>query len=96
MAAGLAVANGLPYGSAIRALTIGPASIWGAAGEFGSLEPGKLADMVMWDGDPLEPSSAPAAVIIGGFSVSTVTREQLLTRRYSPPSKDGEWPPAYR
>ena len=96
MAAGLAVANGLPYGSAIRALTLGPASIWGAAADFGSLEPGKLADMVMWDGDPLEPSSAPAAVIIGGSSVSTVTREQLLTRRYSPLNKDAEWPPAHR
>jgi imidazolonepropionase-like amidohydrolase len=96
MAAGLAVANGLPYAAAVGALTLGPATIWGAGAETGSIEPGKLADLVIWDGDPLEPASAPTSVIIGGYLVSTVTREQLLTRRYSPLNKDGEWPPAYR
>jgi imidazolonepropionase-like amidohydrolase len=96
MGAGLAVANGLPYASAIRALTLGPASIWGAASETGSIEPGKLADLVIWDGDPLEPSSAPTAVILGGYRIAALTREQLLTRRYSPLNKDREWPPAYR
>ena len=95
MAAGIAVANGLPYGAAIRALTLGPARIWGAS-DAGSIEPGKLADLVIWDGDPLEPSSAPATLIIGGRSVSTVTREQLLARRYSPATREEPWPPAYR
>lgn len=96
MAAGLAVANGLPYASAIRSLTLGPASIWGAAAETGSIEPGKFADLVIWDGDPLEPSSAPQSVIAGGYSISLITREVLLTRRYAPLNKDHEWPPAYR
>lgn len=96
MAAGLAVANGLPYASAIRALTLAPAHIWGAGAEAGSLETGKVADLVIWDGDPLEPSSAPTAVIVGGYRISTVTREQLLTRRYSPLHRDSAWPPAYR
>lgn len=96
LAAGLAVANGLPYAAAIRSLTLGPATIWGVAAETGSIAPGKRADLVIWDGDPLEPSSAPAVVIVGGRAVSTLTREQLLTRRYAPARKDDPWPPAYR
>ena len=96
MAAGIAVANGLPYGSAIRALTSGPASIWQASAKTGSIAPGKLADLIIWDGDPLEPSSAPIVTLIGGHIVSTVTREQQLTRRYSPIRPDKQWPPAYR
>ena len=95
ISAGLAVGSGLPYPAAIRALTLGPARIWGAAGQTGSIEPGKLADLVIWDGDPLEATSAPATVLVGGRPVPTVTREQLLTRRYSAP-KDDQWPPAYR
>lgn len=92
-AAGIAVANGLPYASAIRALTLGPASIWGAP-EAGSIAPGKDADIIIWDGDPLEPSSAPAVTIVAGRPVSTLTREQQLARRYSPRT-DKTWPPAY-
>lgn len=96
LAAGLAVANGLPYGAAIRSLTLGPATIWGVAAQTGSIAPGKVADLVIWDGDPLEPGSAPASVIVAGRMVSTVTREQYLTRRYAPARKDDPWPPAYR
>lgn len=94
MAAGIAVANGLPYASAIRALTEGPAAIWGASDKAGSIAPGRLADLIVWDGDPLEPSSAPIVTIVGGRTVSTLTREQQLARRYSP-STDKTWPPAY-
>lgn len=94
MATGIAVANGLPYASAIRALTEGPAAIWGASDRAGSIAPGKLADLIVWDGDPLEPSSAPVVTIFGGRPVSTLTREQQLARRYSP-STDKTWPPAY-
>lgn len=93
MAAGIAVANGLSYASAIRSLTQGPAAIWGASGA-GSIAPGKDADIVIWDGDPLEPSSAPAVTIVAGRQVSTLTREQQLARRYSPRT-DKTWPPAY-
>ena len=94
-AAGLAVSNGLSYPAAIRALTAGPASIWGAP-DAGTLAPGKAADIIVWDGDPLEPSSAPTAVIVEGRRMSTVTREQRLTERYSPARRSEPWPPAYR
>ena len=92
-AAGIAVANGLPYASAIRSLTSGPAAIW-SAGEAGSIAPGKDADLLIWDGDPLEPSSAPTVTIVAGRQVSTLTREQQLAKRYSPRT-DKTWPPAY-
>jgi imidazolonepropionase-like amidohydrolase len=95
MAAGIGVANGLPYAAAIRSLTLGPASIWGASDRTGSLERGKLADIIVWDGDPLEPSSAPAVTIVGGRKITEPTREQLLSRRYSPVRTDKAWPPAY-
>ena len=95
MAAGIGVANGLPYAAAIRSLTLGPASIWGASDRTGSLERGKLADIIVWDGDPLEPSSAPAVTIVGGRKTTEPTREQLLSRRYSPVRTDKAWPPAY-
>ncbi|WP_294172582.1 amidohydrolase family protein [uncultured Sphingomonas sp.] len=96
MAAGLAVAAGLPYAAAIRSLTLAPAQIWGAEGTTGSLEPGKVADIAIWDGDPLEPGSAPSHMIRGGRPISTLTREQQLSRRYAPINKDDPWPPAYR
>ena len=82
LGAGLAVANGLSYGSAIRALTLGPARIWGAAPGAGTVTPGAMGDLVVWDGDPLEPASAPAALVIAGRQSDPVTRQELLTRRY--------------
>lgn len=96
MAAGIAVANGLSYGAGIRSLTSGPAAIWSAGDRAGTIAPGKPADIVIWDGDPLEPSSAPTTVLVGGRAVSIVTREQQLTRRYSPARTDKTWPPSYR
>ncbi|MBK9009440.1 MAG: amidohydrolase family protein [Novosphingobium sp.] len=52
--AGLAVSRGLPQSAALEAITLAPARIFGVANLVGSIEPGKLADLVIWDGDPLE------------------------------------------
>jgi len=57
-AAGLAVANGLDPEAALRALTVNPARIWGIDDHYGTLSKGMDADLVIWDGDPLEPTSA--------------------------------------
>jgi imidazolonepropionase-like amidohydrolase len=81
--AGLAVANGLPYATALAAITSSAAQILNVAGA-GMLAPGAQADLVIWDGDPLEPSSAPVTVMIGGALVSPVTRQTLLRDRYAP------------
>ena len=82
--AGLAVASGLPYAAALRAITAGPAQMIELAQSAGTLVPNADADLVIWDGDPLEPSSAPTMVMIGGKQVSQVTRQTLLRDRYAP------------
>ncbi|CAN5123591.1 amidohydrolase family protein [soil metagenome] len=51
--AGLAVAQGLPWNEALAAITVNPARIWGIARRYGTLEVGRDADVVIWDGDPL-------------------------------------------
>jgi imidazolonepropionase-like amidohydrolase len=82
--AGLAVANGLPYIDALRSITVVPAEIWGIAGRCGTIAPGKDGDLVLWDGDPLEPSSAAVTVLVAGKEVSLVTRQKELRDRYLP------------
>ena len=76
----MAVANGLPWDRALRALTEGPAEIWGIEG--GRLAEGEVADLVFWDGDPIEIMSAPQAVMIDGRWVDLTTRQQQLSERY--------------
>lgn len=95
-AAGLAVANGLPYADALKALTIGPARIWGLSDRYGSIEAGREADLVIWDGDPLEVTSAPAQVFVAGKPASLNTRQKALRDRYSPLRTDTTWPAGYQ
>jgi imidazolonepropionase-like amidohydrolase len=82
--AGLAVASGLPYPAALAAITSSSARVIGLSPSAGTLAPGAAADLVIWDGDPLEPSSAPVLVMSGGEKVSPVTRQTLLRDRYAP------------
>lgn len=81
--AGLAAAHGLPRSAAIEAITVGPKRIW-SRDEVKGLTKGARADLVVWDGDPLEPSSAPVHVIFGGREYSQLTRQMLLRDRYHP------------
>jgi imidazolonepropionase-like amidohydrolase len=80
--AGNAVAHGLPYEEALRAVTLYPAQIWGVEADYGSLAPGKVANVVVWDGDPLELLTPVEAVLIRGQEVPLVSRETLLRDRY--------------
>ena len=95
-AAGLAVANGLPYAEALKALTVNPARIFGIGDHYGSMARGLDADLVIWDGDPLEPSAAADLVFVRGVEASRVTRQSLLRDRYAPKKTADAWPPAYR
>ncbi|MBQ61264.1 MAG: hypothetical protein CMQ19_04220 [Gammaproteobacteria bacterium] len=81
-AAGVAVAYGLSWQEAMKAITVNPASIWGLE-NYGSLEKGRVADIVIWDGDPLEVMSAPTRLMIDGRWISLTTRQDLLRDRYS-------------
>lgn len=92
-AAGIAVASGLPWLEALKAITVNPASIWSMNDHYGSIAAGKEADLVIWDGDPLEPSSTPLAVWVAGDQVGLGTRQIELARRYLPDR--GPWPAAY-
>lgn len=80
--AGNAVAYGMDAAEALRAVTLYPAQIWGLAEAYGSLEPGKVANVVVWDGDPLEMLTPVANLIIRGQEVPLVSRETLLRDRY--------------
>ena len=82
--AGIAVANGLDYLSALEAVTINPATIWGIADRYGTISAGLEADIIIWDGDPFEPASSPVIVLLGGKKVSEDTRQKALSRRYFP------------
>ena len=78
--AGLAVANGLPYVEALKAITTNGHRLWG--GGAGTLAPGEAADLVLWDGDPLEPSTNALTVVIDGQPVSIDNRQRALEERY--------------
>ncbi len=82
--AGNAVANGLAWGDAMAAVTRGPAEIFGVGDRLGRLERGYVADVVIWDGDPLEVMSAPTAVFIDGAEQPLVSRQTRLRDRYHP------------
>jgi len=92
--AGTAVAYGLTRDEALAAITINPARIWNIAERTGSLEIGKDADVVLWNGDPLETLSYPLRVFIGGVEQPAGSRRQELRDRYMH-DEDG-YPPAYR
>ena len=91
--AGNAVAHGLPYEEALAAVTLNPARIYGLGDEVGSIEPGKAADVVVWDGDPLEVTTYADQVVIGGRVIPMVSRSTLLRDRYL--KLDRPLPPAY-
>lgn len=82
--AGNAVAEGLPHAAALAAITINPARIFGLADRIGSLEPGKDGDVVLWDGDPLETTTRPAAIYIRGAAQPMTSRQTELRDRYLP------------
>jgi len=87
-------ATGLDWGSAFATITSAPAEIVGMGEEFGSLLPGRRADVVIWDGDPLEVQSGVEQVFIDGVEQSLVTHMSQLRDRYRR-SVEGALPKAY-
>ena len=79
--AGNAVAHGLPENEAIKALTANIAEVFGLS-ELGTIEVGKTADLVIWDGNPLEVSSFATTVIVDGKQISPISRSTRLRDRY--------------
>lgn len=56
----------IPDAEVIRWLTSNPAKAMGIDAQTGSLEPGKMADAVLWNGDPLSVYSRPDKVWVDG------------------------------
>jgi imidazolonepropionase-like amidohydrolase len=80
--AATAVAFGLPYEEALKAVTINPARIWGHAADLGSVEKGKVADLLVTDGDPLEIQTHVKHLIIKGQEVPLVNKQTRLYEKY--------------
>ncbi len=76
-------AFGLPKEAALKAVTIFPAQIFGVADKVGSLEPGKRADVIVTDGDPLEIVTHVKRLFIGGEDISLETNQTLLYEKFS-------------
>lgn len=78
-------AQGLDWGAALATITSKAAAALGMDGEIGSLRAGRRADVVIWDGDPLELASAPTAVFIDGVAQPMTSRQTKLRDRYLDP-----------
>ncbi|MBW3568380.1 MAG: amidohydrolase family protein, partial [Proteobacteria bacterium] len=79
--AGNAVAHGLPWTAALEALTVNPAKIFGVS-NYGRLAAGQDADVVVWDGDPLETTTFADHVFIQGRKIPMESRQTKLRDRY--------------
>jgi imidazolonepropionase-like amidohydrolase len=80
--AGNAVAHGLSWDAALAAVTANPAQIFGLGGSRGRIEKGDVADLVLWNGDPLEVTSAADQVWIDGRAIEMRSRQTELRDRY--------------
>jgi imidazolonepropionase-like amidohydrolase len=87
--AGNAVSYGMTWDQALRAVTLAPAEIFGVADRYGSLEPGKVANVVVWSGDPFEFTTGVEHVLIRGKEIPLKSRQTELLERYR------KLPPAY-
>jgi imidazolonepropionase-like amidohydrolase len=87
-------ATGLDWNAAMATITSGPAVAAGVDDQIGSLRPGRVGDLVIWDGDPLEVTSAPVAVYIDGVEQPMESRQRELRDRYRDPV-EGALPNAY-
>lgn len=81
-AAGNEVRNGMPWDEALRSVTLSTAEAAMVADRYGSLEPGKVANVVVWSGDPFEFSSRAEHVFIRGEEIPLVSRQTELLERY--------------
>jgi imidazolonepropionase-like amidohydrolase len=77
-----AVAYGLPYDEALRAVTVNPAQIFGLGNQIGTLETGKIANIIVTNGDPLEITTDVRYLFIRGQLTSTNNRHKSLYEKY--------------
>jgi imidazolonepropionase-like amidohydrolase len=83
-AAGYAVAYGLPYDEALKAITLNPAQMFGVGESLGSLDVGKTGNVVVANGDPLDVRTSVAQVFIDGIAIPMTSRQTELRDQYLP------------
>lgn len=81
--AGVAVAYGMPWDAAIKAITLTPAKIFGLDDRLGSIERGKLGNVIVTNGDPLELSTQVRYLFIDGQETSLDNKQLELYKKYS-------------
>jgi len=81
--AAMAAAFGLPRDEALKSITLYPAQILGLGDQVGSIEPGKLADLILTDGDPLEITTHVEAVWVAGRPQTLENRQTRLFAKYN-------------
>jgi imidazolonepropionase-like amidohydrolase len=77
-----AVAHGLSYDEALKGVTLYPAQIFGLADQVGTLEAGKIADVIVTNGDPLELTTDVRYLFIKGQLTSTDNKHKALYEKY--------------
>jgi imidazolonepropionase-like amidohydrolase len=82
--AGFAVAYGMPYDEAMKSITLNPAEAFGMGDKLGSLDIGKIANVVIADGDPLDVRTSVKQVYINGVAIPMETRQTKLRDEYWP------------
>jgi len=82
-AAGFATGFGLPPDEALKAITLNAAEVWGLADKLGSLDPGKTANVVVSNGDPLDVKTDVKMVFINGNEIPMTSRQTRLRDEYS-------------
>ncbi|HEX2778023.1 MAG TPA: amidohydrolase family protein [Gemmatimonadaceae bacterium] len=90
--AGNAVAYGMKWEDALRAITLAPAEAFGVADRVGSLQAGKDGNVVVWSGDPFEFASRAEHVFVRGKEYRDVSRQDMLMERYKNLPPDYEKP----
>ncbi|HZK78194.1 MAG TPA: amidohydrolase family protein [Gemmatimonadaceae bacterium] len=88
--AGNAVAYGMTWNDALRAVTLTPAEVFGVSDRVGSLQPGRDGNVVIWSGDPFEFTTVAEHVYVLGHEYTAPDRQQLLTEKYKhlPPQQN--------
>jgi imidazolonepropionase-like amidohydrolase len=88
--AGNAIAYGMSWDDALRAVTLDAARVLGMSDRYGSLDAGKVANVVVWSGDPFEFGTRAEHVWVRGREYPALNRQEMLEQRYK------TLPPNYR
>lgn len=84
-AVAMAVTFGLPEKEAIKAVTLYPAQILGIDDNYGTLAAGKIANVAIWNGNPLQTRSRVTNLFIKGMAIELVSMQELLRDKFEHP-----------